>query len=262
MTLLALVHAHAGALVASRAGDVPVEPGADEARRWLERELLEPVYDDRPSLLERILDWVGSLFDDVPALGLDGRTAALVVVVLLAVVAGVALWVAGPVRRTRRSGGGGVVLGGDDTRTAAQLRDAADAAASRGDWHTAVAERFRAVVRSLEERTVLDERPGRTAHEAVEAAAYRLPSSAAALRDAGRLFDDVVYGDQAAGPADDARLRGVDAAVRAERPLGAPADATGADPALVLAAAGPGLAPAAGPAGGGPDVDAPRGGTR
>ncbi|WP_258726434.1 DUF4129 domain-containing protein [Cellulomonas sp. NS3] len=240
MTLLALVHGHGGALLASRAADVPVEPGADEARRWLERELLEPVYDDRPSLLERILDWVGSLFDDVPVLGLDGRTAALVVVVLLAVVAGIALWVAGPVRRARRPGGGGVVLGGDDTRTATQLRAAADAAAARGDWHAAVAERFRAVVRSLEERTVLDERPGRTAHEAVEAAASRLPSSASALRDAGRLFDDVVYGDQPADPADDARLREVDAAVAAERPLGTPADSTGADRTPVLAGDGRG----------------------
>lgn len=257
MTLLALVHAHAGALGASRAGDVPVEPGADEARRLVERELLEPVYDDSPSLLERILDWVGSLFDDVPALGLDGRTAALVVVVLLAVVAGVALWVAGPVRRTRRPGGGGVVLGGDDTRTAAQLRAAADAAAAREDWHAAVAERFRAVVRSLEERTVLDERPGRTAHEAVEAAAYRLPSSATALRDAGRLFDDLVYGDQPAGPADDARLREVDAAVAAERPLGAPADAAGTDRTPVLAPAGDVRTPA------GSDGDgAPGGGDR
>ncbi|MBB2922928.1 DUF4129 domain-containing protein [Cellulomonas cellasea] len=240
MTLLALVHAHAGALVTARAGDVPVEPGADEARRWVERELLEPVYDDSPSLLERILDWVSSLFDDVPALGLDGRTAALVIVVLLAVVAAVVLYVAGPVRRSRRSGSGGIVLGGDDTRTAAQLRAAADAAASRGDWHEAVAERFRAVVRSLEERTVLDERPGRTAHEAVEAAAYRLPGSAPALRDAGRLFDDVVYGDQPAGPSDDARLREVDAAVTAERPLGTPADDAGTDRTHALAAAGDG----------------------
>ncbi|MGW6131497.1 DUF4129 domain-containing protein [Cellulomonas sp. NPDC055163] len=256
MTLLALVPAHAGALVAGRAGDVPVEPGADEARRWLERELLEPVYDDSPSLLERILDWVGSLFDGVPALGLDGRTAAVVVVVLLALVAGIALWVAGPVRRTRRRGGGGVVLGGDDTRTAAQLRAAADAAAAREDWHAAVAERFRAVVRSLEERTVLDERPGRTAHEAVEAAAYRLPSSATALRDAGRLFDDVVYGDQPAGPADDARLREVDAAVAAERALGTPAGSAGADRTPALAPAG------ATRAAGGRDDDAPGGGDR
>lgn len=250
MTLLALVHAHAGALVAGRAGDVPVEPDADEARRWLERELLDPVYDDSPSLLERILDWVGSLFDDVPVLGLDGRVAALVVVVLLAVVAGIALWVAGPVRRTRRPAGGGAVLGGDDTRTAAQLRAAADAAAAREDWHAAVAERFRAVVRALEERTVLDERPGRTAHEAVEAAAYRLPSSAAVLRDAGRLFDDVVYGDQPAGPADDARLRAADAAVAAERPVGAQADGTDTDRTPV-------------PAGDGrTDGDAPGGGDR
>jgi hypothetical protein len=250
VTLLGLVHV--GSPTGARPADVPVEPGADEARRWLEHELLQPVYDDRPSLLERILDWIGSLFDDVPVLGLDGRVAALVVVAVLVVVAGIALWVAGPVRRARSTRGSGTVLGRDDTRTAAQLRAAADSAASRGDWHEAVAERFRAVVRSLEERTVLDERPGRTAHEAVEVAALRLPASGAALRDAGTLFDDVVYGGRAAGQADDARLREVDVAVAAERPLdGHAGDGGGPLPALV--------GPQDGAASAGPDAT---GGTR
>lgn len=247
MTLPALARAHVAALAPTRTGDVPVQPDADEARRWLERELAQPVYDDSPSLLERLLEWIGSLFGDVPALDLDTRLVALVVVLVLALVAGVALWVAGPVRRTRSgSRGAGTVLGRDDTRTAAQLRSAADDAAAREDWHEAVAERFRAVVRSLEERTVLDERPGRTAHEAVEAAAARLPASGAALRDAGRLFDDVVYGDQPAGRADDARLREVDAAVAAERPLTAPTDAVGSGSALAAPAPAPAVDQATG----------------
>lgn len=248
MTLHALARVHVAALAPGRAGDVPVEPGADEARRWLERELAQPVYDDSPSLLERLLEWIGSLFGDVPALDLDTRLVALAVVLVLALVASVALWVAGPVRRTRsRSGRGGTVLGREDTRTAAQLRSAADEAAAREDWHEAVAERFRAVVRSLEERTVLDERPGRTAHEAVEAAAARLPASGAALREAGRLFDDVVYGDQPAARADDARLREVDAAVAAERPLGGPATTDGSGYALALPAPAGDRSPGAAP---------------
>ena len=42
---------------------------------------------------------------------------------------------------------------------------------------------------------MLDPLPGRTAHEAAEASARRLPSCADDLRAAGRLFDDVAYGD-------------------------------------------------------------------
>ena len=62
-------------------------------------------------------------------------------------------------------------------------------------------ERFRAIVRELEERAVLAEQPGRTAGEAAAAAAGRLPALAAELAAAARLFDDVRYGGRVATPA-------------------------------------------------------------
>ncbi len=200
-------------------GDTPVVPDADTARTWLERELAESVYHRQPSLLRRFLDWLGSLFDDLPGLPVDGRTAALVVVGVLVALALVALWVSGPVRRSRRLRTAGAVLDATDRRSAGQLRADADAAAARGDWASAVADRFRAVVRSLEERVVLDERPGRTAHEAVDAASQRLPDAADDLRRAAALFDDVVYGEHLPGADADAWLREVDARVGALRPL-------------------------------------------
>ncbi|HEY0188263.1 MAG TPA: DUF4129 domain-containing protein [Cellulomonas sp.] len=199
--------------------EVPVVPNADEAREWLQRELADPVYHERRSLLQRLLDWLGSLFDGIKTLPIGGPGAVVVVVLLLALVVLVAFWIAGPVRRSRRAprptGG---VLDGDDRRSADRLRADADAAAARGDWPAAVADRFRAVVRALEERAVLDERPGVTAHEAVEAAGARLPDLLDALRAAGRLFDDVVYGELAAGEQDDALMREVDRAVARARP--------------------------------------------
>jgi len=79
-------------------------------------------------------------------------------------------------------------------------------------------DRFRAVVRSLEERVVLDVRPGRTADEAAAVAGVRFPAEAEALRRGARLFDDVCYGDVPAGPDDDARLRDLDQRLRALRP--------------------------------------------
>jgi len=204
----------------ARLFDVPVQPGADEARAWLENELNDPVYHRSPSLLQRLLDWLAGLFRDAPALALPPRTAVLVVVGALVVVAAVAWWVAGPVRRaTRRASAGAVMVDGEQ-RSAAELRAAADAAAADGAWDLAVADRFRAVVRALEERALLDERPGRTAHEVVILAARRLPARTEDLRGAGTLFDDVVYGGVRAGEQDDAWLRSVDARVAAERPVG------------------------------------------
>ncbi|MCC2335651.1 DUF4129 domain-containing protein [Cellulomonas wangsupingiae] len=197
-------------------GGVPVEPDAATARRWVREELLDPAYHQQESLLQRALSWVFDQLEDLPAIGMSGTAGLLVVVGVVVVVVLVALRVAGPVRagaRQRRAG----VLHVDDRRTAAQLRDAADAAARAGAWSSAVADRFRAVVRDLEERGLLDERPGRTAHEAARVAGAALPAHAAALARGGDLFDDVVYGDREATRADDDVLRELDATVRAAR---------------------------------------------
>jgi hypothetical protein len=205
--------------------DVPVVPDADTARRWATEELADPAYHDGPSLLERFLEWLGSLFDGAPdSLPLPPVAVVVGVVVVLLLVLTVSFWVAGPVRAARRTTASVVVLG-DDTRTADQLRAAADAAAARGDWTAAVLERFRAVVRSLEERAVLADSPGRTADEAAEAAAARLPSATADLRRAARLFDDVCYGKASVDAAADAWMRTLDEQVAAARPVGLPVPA-------------------------------------
>ncbi|GIG36130.1 DUF4129 domain-containing protein [Cellulomonas pakistanensis] len=213
---------------AGRATEVPVVPDAEQARGWLERELADPVYHEQPSLLQRLLDWLGRLFEGADGIPVGNVGTLLAVLGGIALLVLIAFLVTGPVRRNRRVAGTGTVLDSDDRRTAAELRAAADAAAARGDWDAAAADRFRAVVRALEERAVLDERPGRTAHEAVEAAGVRLPAHAVDLRAAGRLFDDVVYGERAASAADDAGLRELDARVAATRPT-LPAGLAGVD---------------------------------
>jgi hypothetical protein len=199
--------------------EVPVVPDAETARRWATDELADPAYHRGPSLLDRLLEWLGSLFDGAPSLGLPPLTVVVGLVLVLLVVVAVAFWVAGPVRAARRGSPSAVVLG-DDTRTADQLRAAADDAAARGDWAAAVLERFRAVVRSLEERAVLVDSPGRTAHEAAEAAGARLPAHTADLRRAARLFDDVCYGQASADADADAWLRTLDRQVAGTRPGG------------------------------------------
>lgn len=215
-------------LLPGAASEPPVLPDAPTARRWAVEELARPEYHQQRSLLRRLLDWVLEQFDRVQqGVDLDGTLAAVVVGVAVLLALAVAWWVAGPVRRGGRSAAASrAVLADDDVRTAAQLRAAADAAARAGDWGLAVVERFRAVVRDLEERAVLDERPGRTAHEATLDAGAVLPEVAGALASGGQLFDAVAYGGRPATDDDDAALRELTARVAAARrvaPGGAPA---------------------------------------
>jgi len=209
-------------LAARVVAGVPVDPDAATARRWAREELLDPVYHQQRSLLSRLWDWAAEQLAGLrtPA-ALDPWAVLLVVAVLVAVVV-VAFLVGGPVRRARTSSPGRSVLDADDTRSAQQIRAAADAAAARDDWSLAVLERYRAIVRGLEERTVLDERAARTAHEAALAAAGRLPELGAELVAAGRTFDDVAFGDVAGTADDDVVLRALDERVRGARPGAGP----------------------------------------
>ncbi|MBO7941425.1 DUF4129 domain-containing protein, partial [Streptomyces sp. S9] len=77
-------------------------------------------------------------------------------------------------------------------------RAAAEAHAAQGHWNQAVQERMRAIVRALEERALLDVRPGRTADEAAAEAGRALPAHTDRLRGAARDFDDVTYGGRTA----------------------------------------------------------------
>jgi len=214
------------ALLAVLAGvvtEVPVDPDAETARRWAEQELADPIYHQGESLLQVVLRWIQErLAEAQNALStMNGRSAAIVLgsVVIIGVV--VTLLVVGPVRRSRRSQRSSVEVFVDDNRTVAELRRSADTLAAAGRWSEAVLDRFRAILRSLEKRAVVDERPGRTAHEAAIQAAAVLPPCAADLHRASRMFDDVCYGDVEARRDDDAWLRQVDDAVQNTRPVAA-----------------------------------------
>jgi len=199
---------------------VPVDLGRDQAAQLAREELAKQVYRDAgPGLVERLVRWLleqaGWLLDGAAGVS-PGGYSGLVVVLLLVAAAVVAVRLkVGPLgRRAARE----EALFVGRTRTAAQHRAAADAHAAAGAWAEAVRERLRAVVRSLEERAVLDERAGRTADEAAAEAGRALPSCAAGLRAAAVLFDEIWYGGRPAGPESYAALRDLDAQVQAARP--------------------------------------------
>jgi hypothetical protein len=173
----------------------PLGPDPADARRWLEEELSKAVYHHQPSLLERFLDWLGDLFHKVPAVGaLPPWQAFAVGLAVAAAVALIAWRVAGPLRRRIASRAPGPVLG-EERRGAKELRAAARERAAAQDWRAACVLAFQAMARRLEDRVILDRRPGRTADELAADAARLLPALAPALRNAAQQFDLIAYGD-------------------------------------------------------------------
>ncbi|SFB79214.1 DUF4129 domain-containing protein [Streptomyces aidingensis] len=199
----------------------PVVIGRDEAREAARDELTQEIYrQHRPSLLRRISDWLyDHLLDPVltSTLSTPGGWLGLLLLGGIALALLFALRKRlGALKSAASTARPGLLTG--PPRTAAEHRAAADAHAAAGRWTEAVQERMRAIVRSQEERALLEPRPGRTADEAATEAARALPALGPRLRAAARTFDDVTYGGVPAGPSDHAALRELDEEQRRTRP--------------------------------------------
>ncbi|MDT0392524.1 DUF4129 domain-containing protein [Streptomyces dubilierae] len=175
---------------------VPRDPAREAARRELSKRMY---HEDDPSLFQRALDafwdWLGELLN-AASTATPGGTLGLVVIVLAVVAVLAALW--WRLGTPRRQPASSATLFDDRPRSAADHRAAAEAHAAQGHWNQAVQERMRALVRALEERALLDVRPGRTADEAAAEAGRALPAHTDRLRTAARDFDDVTYGGRSA----------------------------------------------------------------
>ncbi|MFB6618076.1 DUF4129 domain-containing protein [Streptomyces sp. NPDC085524] len=199
----------------------PVTTPHDPAREAAERELSKPLYHQNdPGLIDRALrkffDWLGDLLDTAAGASPGGGFGLLAIAVLVLLAVGALWWRLGAPRRTATADN---ALFDDGIRSAADHRTAAEAHAAAGRWTEAVQERMRAVVRSLEERTLLEPRPGRTADEAAAEASVSLPEHTAELRAAARVFDDVTYGGRTADADTYARLRALDTTLTRTKPL-------------------------------------------
>ncbi|MET8873653.1 DUF4129 domain-containing protein [Nocardia sp. NPDC004604] len=107
-------------------------------------------------------------------------------------------------------------------------RDAAENAALHRDFDTALRERFRALLRGLEQRGMLEVRRSRTARETADDATTALSLEAASeLHPAAHSFDEVVYGGRRATEDEYRRLESADRYSRsAPPPAPEPAEAT------------------------------------
>ncbi len=177
-------------------------------------------HENDPGLLQRAMDafwdWLGKVFNATSTATPGGIVGLVVVLLAVVAVIGALWWRLGTPRNGPTSS---AVLFDDRPRSAAEHRAAAEAHAAQGHWNQAVQERMRAVVRSLEERALLDARPGRTADEAAAEAGRTLPAHTDRLRTAARDFDEVTYGGRTATPQMYRRLTELDDDLRRTKPV-------------------------------------------
>ncbi|WP_137295443.1 DUF4129 domain-containing protein [Nocardioides dongxiaopingii] len=185
--------------LADRAGDPPLDPSADEARRLLQTELAKPDYYD-DDLLQRLLDWIDRRISGA----IDGASSVppltwfAITVLVVGLVGGVALLLsrARTTARRRPDRAGGVLT--DEVATATELRARAERALAEGRHAEAVVDGFRALARRQVERGRLDDSPGITAREVAAALALAFPDRRDRTAAGADLFDAVRYGERPA----------------------------------------------------------------
>ncbi|MFJ9996007.1 DUF4129 domain-containing protein [Streptomyces werraensis] len=207
-------------LLARGDDEPPVTLPRDPAREAARRELSKQMYHENdPSWLQRALetfwDWVDDLLGAASTATPGGALGLVVIVVAVLAVAAALWWRLGTPRRRPVTV---PALFDDRPRSAAEHRAAAETHAAQGHWNQAVQERMRAVVRALEERALLDPRPGRTADEAAAEAGRALPAHTDRLRTAARDFDDVTYGGRTASEGTYRRLAALDGDLERAKP--------------------------------------------
>jgi hypothetical protein len=181
-------------VIATVSGGEPItRDGAREAAR---RELSKGIYhrNDEPlavRVFNAVQRWISHLFHTVSKHAPGGGAGAIALLLAAIVLLGLVWWRVGLVRRTaslQRP-----VLDSRRTTSGDLLREA-EAAVVAGRWDDAVVARMRALALGLEERGVVDTRPGRTADELAAEVGRSMPAATAALRAAASAFDAVAYG--------------------------------------------------------------------
>ncbi len=199
-----------------------LEPGNDEARRWLRDELAKPAYRDTRDPLQRAMDAIGKWLSDLLN-GMHGPSnplpTAVAVIVALALVA-LVVYTLRFVRRTRRGPGDGAsAVLGDERLTAAQYRTRAEEALGDERYADCVLDALRAVAAGAVERTLLEDVPSLTAHEIATRLESPFPDQAQDLRAAANRFDAVAYGGLEPTRSDAERLLALDRTLATARPV-------------------------------------------
>jgi hypothetical protein len=194
-----------------------LEPTPPQAREWLKQELQGSDY--QSSWLDSAIRWVtdqlSSLVDGIRSLaGVSPFITVLLAVVMIALL----VWVLPRVRREPVAAAPEGAVLKDLTITARLYRDRAAQALRAGRYDDAVLDGFRAIAKDMSDRRVLDDAPGRTAHEVSLAVAPAFPDHADRLARAADLFDSVRYGHRRASADQAGRIHQLDAGLATTRP--------------------------------------------
>lgn len=180
----------------------------DEARRRILDELAKGEYGRGTGLLGWLKHQLGLLLEALQE-GMAGSPGALPVLAVVLALGALALAVllrrrSGPLRRQARWNPQ-AALDADPSAPAAELLERAQAART-ADERVVLA--MRALVRDLEERTVLEVTDGMTAHEAAHTAGRAFPDVRSRLSRTASAFDTAAYSHRSATPkqAEDAVL--------------------------------------------------------
>lgn len=195
----------------------PLDPSNEEAHSWLADELSKSRYDTPPDFF----GWLGRLIDrllptHVGGVGLPGWVVPVVTTVVLVVAAILVLRAGNMDLRRRRPKSGSFV--DDPTLTAADYRRLSAEAEAEGNWDMVVLQSFRALAVSATERTLLDDRPGRTAREVVVELGPVFPTCKERMSAAADVFDLVRYGGRSTTRDAALAMRQLDDEVRLTRP--------------------------------------------
>ena len=199
-------------IAAGGASDPVTRDGAQTAAR---DEVAKRAYHRHdPSLATRALRWLwnklGHLLEAGTRHSPGHAVGALLVVAIVAAVIVLILARVGALRRTPRADE--AIFGTAET-TADDHRKLARQFAASAQWAEAIREHLRAIARELEQRGVLDPRPGRTAAELCREASRELPALARDLSTATSTFESVWYGGRTATADDERLLRDLDDAI-------------------------------------------------
>jgi hypothetical protein len=203
-------------IAAGGASDPVTRDGAQTAAR---DEVAKRAYHRHdPSLATRALRWLwnklGHLLEAGTRHSPGHAVGALLVMAIVAAVIVLILARVGALRRTPRADE--AIFGTAET-TADDHRKLARQFAASARWAEAIREHLRAIARELEQRGVLDPRPGRTAAELCREASRELPALARDLSTATSTFESVWYGGRTATADDERLLRDLDNAVAGSR---------------------------------------------
>ncbi|HEY5247991.1 MAG TPA: DUF4129 domain-containing protein [Dermatophilaceae bacterium] len=195
-----------------------LSPSPPVARTWLEQELHGADY--QSSLLDSVGRWiVTQLSKLLEGAGHLAGLAPLVTVLIALVVIALLAWVLPKVRREPVVARSDRAVIEDLAITARLYRDLAARAVQDGRYDDAVLDGFRAVAKNMSDRRLLNDAPGRTAHEVSLALAMPFPGHADRLARAADLFDSVRYGHRHASAHQAGQISALDDELVTTRPL-------------------------------------------